>query len=116
MKLSSGKFLTEMEKIENMLVNNLEAEGSNLSAKVVSVEKQVPKGVYEKLTFLAGLYDRLEKGEKADPADLKQAGFWIDAVWPYVSNGLERGPHWGSRIIWIALAVFVVLLAFRFLR
>ncbi len=116
MKLSAGKFLSEMKKIEQMLVNNLDAEGSSFTAKVVRVQKQVPKGVGEKLSFLADLYDRIRNGEKPDPADLKQAGFWINAVWPYVSNGAQRGLGNRSRFIWIVLAIAALAVAYYFLH
>jgi len=116
MNLSVGKFLSEMEKIERMLVNNFDAEGSTFSAKIVAIQKEVPKGINEKLSFLADLYDRVKKGEKPDPADLKQAGFWINAVWPYVSNGAQRGAHWGSRIVWLVIAIIAAALAYHFLH
>ncbi len=116
MKLSPRKFLSEMEQIEEMLVDNLDATGSNFTAKVMSIEKQVPKGVMDKLSFLADLYDRAEKGEKPDPADLKQAGFWINAVWPYVSNGRERKSGRTSRLFWAVLAVVVIAVVWYITR
>ena len=116
MKLTVGKFLSEMKKIEQMLETNLDAEGSNFTAKVISIQKQVPKGIGEKLSFLANLYDGVNKGEKPDPADLKQAGFWINAVWPYVSNGAQRESHLGSRLVWVVLTIIAIAAAFYFLH
>ena len=117
MKLSAGKFVSEMKKIEQLLVRNFDAdEDDSFSSKIVQLQKQLPKGINEKLSFLANLYERAQKGEKLDAADLKQAGFWVDAVWPYVSNGAPRVSRLGSRLAWLVVAIILAALAYHFLH
>ena len=117
MKLTSGKLISEIKKIERLLVRNFDAdESDSFSSMLVQIQKQVPKGVNEKLSFLANLYERALKGEKIDSADLKQAGFWIDAVWPFVSNGAPRVSRLGSRLAWVVVAIIVAALAYHFLH
>ena len=117
MKLTAGKFVSEIKKIEQLLVRNFDAdEDDSFTSKIVKLQKQLPKGVNEKLSFLANLYERAQKGEKIDPADLKQAGFWIEAAWPYVSNGAPRVSRWGSRLVWLVIAIIAAAVAYHFLH
>ena len=117
MKLTTGKFISEIKKIEKLLVRNFDAdEGDSFTSMIVQIQKQVPKGINEKLSFLANLYERAQKGEKIEPADLKQAGYWIDAAWPYVSNGAPRVSRWGSRLVWVVVAIILLGVAYHFLH
>ena len=117
MKLTTGKFVSEIKKIEQLLVRNFDAdENDSFTSMIVQIQKQVPKGVNEKLSFLASLYERAQRGEKLEPADLKQAGFWVDAVWPFVSNGAPRVSRLGSRLAWVVVAIIVAALAYHFLH
>ena len=116
MKVNASKFVSEMKKIEEMLEINFDATGPTFTSKVLCVQKEVPKGVLDKLSFLANLLDQAQKGEKLRPADLKQAGFWIDAVWPYVSNGAPHGSGWRNRVFGAIVVLILLGAAYCVLR
>ena len=82
MKLSVRKFMKLMETLEGFLDDNFNAKGATFAEKARSAAKEMPKGVVDKMNFLADLYDRAKDGETPAASDLKQAGYWINAVYP----------------------------------
>ena len=66
MKISASKLISEMKKIEGLLDSNFNATGSNLRDKILTATKQMPKGIVEKLTYLAGLYERAQHVERPE--------------------------------------------------
>lgn len=116
MKVNVSKFVSEMKRIEILLEDNFDATGPTFSSKVVAVCKEVPKGVFDKLSYLANLLERVEQGEKLTPSELKQAGFWIDAVWPYMSNGVPRHSTWKLRLLGIIIVALLLGVTLLFLR
>ncbi len=116
MKISASKLISEMKKIEGLLDSNFDATGSNLRDKILTATKQMPKGIVEKLTYLAGLYERAQAGEKLSSDELRQAGYWINAVYPYITNGAQIRANWGSKLVWLVLAAAACFAAFYFLR
>ena len=115
MKLSAGKLKSELNKLGELMDRNFDTTGEPFAAKVVEVAGQVPKGVFDKLSFLASLSDKLEKNVPIAATDLKQAGYWINAVWPYLSNGVERKSRWPRRIALI-LILLLAAATYFFLR
>ena len=113
--MNAKQLISEVGKLEKLLDENFSATGSSFRDKITTSANQLPKGIVEKLTYLAGLLERASAGEKLSAAELKQAGFYVNAIIPYVTNGAVRRAHWGSRIIWIILAIVVVFIAYKFL-
>ena len=117
MKLSVRKFMNLMETLEGFLDDNFKAKGETFTEKALSVTNEMPKGVVEKMKFLADLYDRAKNGETPSAADLKQAGYWINAVYPYLSNGaqLKLGAGALTRVIAIAALAAAAFVAYKLL-
>lgn len=116
--MNTKKLITEMERIETFLDDNIDATGSNFRDKILTSTKGLPKGVVEKLNYLAGLLERAQEGENLSAAELKQAGFYVNAVYPYVSNGVQykqNKSRWASRLIWLVLAAAAIYVAYKFL-
>ena len=116
MKLSERKFMSMIGKLEELMDVNFDAKGESFAAKATSIGKETPKGVAEKLAYLANLYDRAQRGEKPTAAELKQAGYWINAVWPYLSNGVPMPKGGASRLVALIAIVALAALAWYFLR
>ena len=117
MKLSQRKFMKEMEILKELMVDNFDADGETMTEMAACLVKEMPKGIVEKMNFLSALYDRAQNGEKLEPADLKQAGYWINAAYPYLSQGLERRrSNWLSRIVWLIVVAIACAVAWKFLH
>ena len=102
----AGNILRETERFEVLLSENFDAQGADLAEKTNAAAGELPKGIVEKLLFLARLQAQARAGERISAADAKQAGYWIAAVRPYLDYGAARG-----RGDWIRRAVGLVALA-----
>lgn len=87
----AGKILQETKRFEALLTENFDAQGADLAEKTSAAAGELPKGIVEKLLFLAKLQAQARAGERISSADAKQAGYWIAAVRPYLDNGAARG-------------------------
>lgn len=114
--MTTSKLKTELNRIERLLETNMGATGSNFRDKVVTATNQLPKGIVEKLNYLAGLLERANADEKLSSAELKQAGFYINAIYPYVTHGASKKPDWFSRLLWALFVLGVILAAYKYLR
>ncbi len=92
----AGKILQETKRFEALLTENFGAQGADLAEKTSAAAGELPKGIVEKLLFLAKLQAQAQAGERISSADAKQAGYWIAAVRPYLDYGAARGK--GDRI------------------
>ena len=103
----TGKILRETKRFEALLVENFDARGADLAEKTSAAAGELPKGIVEKLLFLARLQAQAQAGETISAADAKQAGYWIAAVRPYLDYGAARGKSDALRraIGLVALAV-----------
>ena len=109
MKLKA--FMKQTRLLEELLMDNFDATGATFAAKVISAESQLPKGIVEKLSFIANLYDGAKEGKPLSPTDLKQAGYWINAAYPYLSNGVPMSPSATSRVLKRLVHLVVLALA-----
>ena len=87
----SGQILRETKRFEALLAENFDAHGADLAEKTSAAAGELPKGIVEKLLFLARLQAQAQAGERISAADAKQAGYWIAAVRPYLDYGAARG-------------------------
>ena len=87
----TGKILQETKRFEALLAENFDARGADLAEKTNAAAGELPKGIVEKLLFLARLQSQAQSGEQISAADAKQAGYWIAAVRPYLDYGAARG-------------------------
>ncbi len=87
----AGKILQETKRFEALLSENFGAQGADLAEKTSATAGELPKGIVEKLLFLARLQSQAQAGEPISAADAKQAGYWIAAVRPYLDYGAARG-------------------------
>lgn len=103
----AGKILQETKRFEALLAENFDAHGADLAEKTSAAAGELPKGIVEKLLFLARLQSQAQAGEPISAADAKQAGYWIAAVRPYLDYGAARGKSDAFRrtIGLVALAV-----------
>ncbi len=103
----AGKILQETKRFEALLSENFGAQGADLAEKTSAAAGELPKGIVEKLLFLARLQAQAQAGETISAADAKQAGYWIAAVRPYLDYGAARGRGDGIRraLGLVALAV-----------
>lgn len=113
--MNTKQLIDAVKRIESILDETFNATGSNFRDKIVTTANQMPKGIVEKLNYLAGLYERAQTGEKLSADELKQAGFFVNAIEPYVTNGARRSTHWVSRIVWLILAALAVFVAYKLL-
>lgn len=113
--MNINKLFDEMKKIEVLLDSNFGATGENIKDKLASAKKQLPVGVGEKIGYLVRICERANDGETIDEEELKQSKYWLRAIYPYLTNGVDRGPHWGARIIWLILAAAACYAAYHFL-
>ncbi len=117
--MNKRKFMKQMQLLDELLEDNFDATGATFAAKVVEATPQLPKGIVEKLSFLANLYDGAREGKTPSEADLKQAGYWINAAYPYLSNGVPMPKSVLSRIVrrlvQLIVLALVVFAAWRFL-
>lgn len=86
----SGQILRETKRFEELLAENFDAHGADLAEKTNAASGELPKGIVEKLLFLARLQAQAQTGEPISAADAKQAGYWIAAVRPYLDYGAAR--------------------------
>lgn len=114
--MTISTLLNEIKKFESLLEDDFGATGSNFRDKIVTSANQLPKGIVEKLTYLAGLCERAKAGESLSAAELKQAGFYIQAIYPYVTNGARRGTNWKSRLVWIVVLLAAFAFAYKYLH
>lgn len=87
----AGNILRETKRFEALLSENFDAQGADLAEKTNAAAGELPKGIVEKLLFLARLQAQAQSGEPISAADAKQAGYWIAAVRPYLDYGAARG-------------------------
>lgn len=87
----AGNILRETKRFEALLSENFGAQGADLAEKTSAAAGELPKGIVEKLLFLAKLQAQAQAGERISSADAKQAGYWIAAVRPYLDYGAARG-------------------------
>ncbi|MDO5308385.1 MAG: hypothetical protein Q4G03_02665 [Planctomycetia bacterium] len=118
MKMSQRKFLSEMEKLVALLHENFDTRGAALHEQLLSVQGELPKGIMEKMTQLLQWYERAKSGEKLSPADLKQAGYWTGACYPYLSLGAARPSLMKkvNRIVAVIILIVIALVAWKFLH
>ncbi len=113
--MNKKQLIEQVKRIETILEDAFNATGSNFRDKIVTTANQIPKGIVEKLNYLAGLYERAQKGEELNSSELKQAGFYVNAIEPYITNGARRSPRWSFRIIWLIVAALAAFIAYKFL-
>ena len=53
--MNKRKFMKQMQLLDELLEDNFDATGATFAAKVVEATPQLPKGIVEKLSFLANL-------------------------------------------------------------
>ena len=116
MKLSARKFKSKMLELEELMEVNFDAKGATMAQKAASVAKEWPKGIVDKMTFLTGLFEKLERGETPSADELKQAGYCINAVYPYLSNGASPRKNPLVRIVAIIVIALAAFLAWKFLH
>ncbi|MBQ9873212.1 MAG: hypothetical protein IJM30_02010 [Thermoguttaceae bacterium] len=113
--MSGSGLLKEIAKIEKLLEDNMDATGSTFRKKIESAASQLPKGINEKLAFLADLEEKVRAGERLPQEDLKRAGFYVEAIKPYATHGAVRRSGWGAKIVWLAILIVALYVAYKFL-
>lgn len=114
--MTANQLNAEIKKIERLLEQDFGATGSNFRDKIVTSANQLPKGIVEKLNYLAGLHERVATGKSLSAAELKQAGFYVNAIYPYVTNGAVRRSKWGFKIVWLIILLGALTFAYKYLR
>lgn len=109
----AGKILQETKRFEALLSENFGAQGADLAEKTSAAAGELPKGIVDKLLFLAKLQAQAQAGERISSADAKQAGYWIAAVRPYLDYGAARGKSDALRRA-IGLVAFAVAAYFLY--
>ncbi len=114
--MTTSHLKSELNKIEQLLEENMGATGSCFRDKVLTATNQLPKGIVEKLNYLAGLLERVQAGGSLSSPELKQAGFYINAIYPYVTHGAPRRSGWVAKLVWLALTAAVLVVAYKYLH